>query len=190
MNAAPVLLRWSLLLLFSWSALAQEAPPMSLEEAQALAKKSAPSLKIARERLAQAELLVDKAWVMTRRRRRFHRSARTPPSGASRKVGSCPAKPTSPRRKADPVKRYTSQLVAMRVNQVPTREIPWPAKKRRKFLWRRARRVCFSFNAVGVKVPNQVSVWQEGPPIRGKASWRASSPTGLSGLRTISGRPS
>ncbi len=40
------------------------APPLALEEAKALAKKNSPTLQIARENLYQAELIIDKAWVM------------------------------------------------------------------------------------------------------------------------------
>jgi outer membrane protein TolC len=43
------------------------APPaLPLEEAKALAKKNSPTLQIAKENLYQAELIIDKAWVMVK----------------------------------------------------------------------------------------------------------------------------
>ena len=48
------------------------------------------------------------------------------------KVGIWPAKLTVPSKSADPVKRKTSQLVAIRVIHVPMREMLWPPKNRRK----------------------------------------------------------
>ena len=63
--------------------------------------------------------------------RRSHRSTNTPVTGARKSVGTCPANPTTPRRRSDPVRRYTIQLVAIRVIQVPTRETLWPLKKSR-----------------------------------------------------------
>jgi outer membrane protein len=41
-----------------------DPPPLPLQEAKALAKKNSPTLQIARENLYQAELIIDKAWVM------------------------------------------------------------------------------------------------------------------------------
>lgn len=41
-------------------------PPLPLEEAKALARKNSPTLQIAKENLYQAELLIDKAWVMVK----------------------------------------------------------------------------------------------------------------------------
>jgi hypothetical protein len=58
------------------------------------------------------------------------------------KVGICPAKLTVPSSSADPVNRKTSQLVAIRVIQVPMSEMLWPPKKRRKFLCLSARHAC------------------------------------------------
>jgi hypothetical protein len=58
------------------------------------------------------------------------------------KVGICPAKLTVPSRSADPVKRKTSQLVAIRVIHVPMSEMLWPPKKRRKFRCLSARHAC------------------------------------------------
>jgi outer membrane protein TolC len=52
-------------LLFSSPALAAP-PPLPLEDAKALAKKNSPTLQIAKENLYQAELLIDKAWVMVK----------------------------------------------------------------------------------------------------------------------------
>jgi hypothetical protein len=48
-------------------------------------------------------------------------------------VGICPANPTTPSKKAEPVSRYTSQLVASRVIHVPISEMLWPPKYKRKF---------------------------------------------------------
>jgi hypothetical protein len=59
---------------------------------------------------------------------RSMRSTSTPAKGASTKVGICPAKLTTPSSSAEPVRRYTSQLVAMRVIQVPTSDTPCPPK--------------------------------------------------------------
>src|SRR6202041_3629768 len=80
-----------------------------------------------------------RACVTSKTLRRLRRSTQTPAKGANRNVGICPAKPTTPSRKAEPVRRYTSQLVARRVIQVPIKEMPCPPKYRRKFLWRSAR---------------------------------------------------
>jgi len=52
------------ILLLCTSALA--APPLPLEDAKALAKKNSPTLQIAKENLYQAELIIDKAWVMVK----------------------------------------------------------------------------------------------------------------------------
>ena len=74
---------------------------------------------------------MDKNWVTTRRRWRSHLSTSTPANGARIRVGICPKKPTMPSRNTEPLSRYTSQLVAMRVIQVPTSETVWPLKKSR-----------------------------------------------------------
>jgi outer membrane protein TolC len=52
------------ILLLCTSAMA--APPLPLEDAKVLAKKNSPTLQIAKENLYQAELLIDKAWVMVK----------------------------------------------------------------------------------------------------------------------------
>jgi outer membrane protein TolC len=52
------------ILLLCTSAIA--APPLPLDEAKALAKKNSPTLQIAKENLYQAELIIDKAWVMVK----------------------------------------------------------------------------------------------------------------------------
>ena len=70
-------------------------------------------------------------WVVTMIRCRSRRSARLPPTGASKKTGICPAKPTSPSRTDDPLNRYTSHDCATDCIQVPISEISCPAKKRR-----------------------------------------------------------
>ena len=82
---------------------------------------------------------IESTCVTTRIRCRFERSTRTPANGARIRVGICPQNPTTPRSNAEPVSRYTSQLVAMRVIHVPTRETLWPPKKRRKLRDARAR---------------------------------------------------
>jgi len=82
------------------------------------------------------------AWVQTSRRRRSIRSISTPANGARRKVNICPAKPTTPSSHAEWVSRHTSQLVAMRVIQVPMSEMLWPATKSLKLRCRRARQAC------------------------------------------------
>src|ERR1700693_2456856 len=81
-------------------------------------------------------------WVTTSTLRRSRRSIQTPANGANRKVGICPEKPTIPSKSAEPVKRYTSQLVARRVIHVPIRETVWPLKYRRKLRDRSARQAC------------------------------------------------
>ena len=48
---------------------------------------------------------IEDVWVATRRLRRFCRSATAPPRGARRKIGICPQKPASPRRRDEPVSR-------------------------------------------------------------------------------------
>ena len=47
--------------------------------------------------------------------------------------GIWPQNPTTPRSSSDPVRRYTSQFVAIRVIHVPMSEMLCPQKKRRKF---------------------------------------------------------
>ena len=74
--------------------------------------------------------------------RRFQRSTHTPAKGASRKMGICPTNATVPSRIAEPVSRYTSQAVAIRVIHVPISEMLWPPKKRRKFRCLSARHAC------------------------------------------------
>jgi hypothetical protein len=44
-------------------------------------------------------------------------------------MGSWAANPTTPRRNAEFVRRYTSQASAICCIQVPMREISWPPKK-------------------------------------------------------------
>ena len=68
------------------------------------------------------------AWVHTSSRRRSIRSIQTPAKGARTKVGISPAKPTTPSSSEERVRRQTSQVVAIRVIQVPMIEMPWPAK--------------------------------------------------------------
>lgn len=70
----------------------------------------------------------------------FHRSAATPANGARKNAGIWLLKPTSPRRNAELVMRYTSQLIAVCCIHVPMSETPCPTKKRRKFLERRERK--------------------------------------------------
>src|SRR5512135_1316682 len=52
-------------------------------------------------------------WVQSSKRRRSILSANTPATGVSRKEGSCPAKPVSPSSRAEPDRRYTSQIMAL-----------------------------------------------------------------------------
>ncbi len=73
---------------------------------------------------------IESACVTTRTRWRECRSTNTPAMGESI-VGARPQNPMTPSIAAEPVRRYTSQLVAMRVSQVPTSETLWPAKKSR-----------------------------------------------------------
>jgi hypothetical protein len=65
----------------------------------------------------------DKIWVISKTLYLLNLSIITPATGDRRNVGICPAKPTSPRRNADPVMWYTSHGSAMRCIQVPMREI-------------------------------------------------------------------
>ena len=55
-------------------------------------------------------------------------SARPPAKGAKTKAGRSPRKPTRPKIRADPLSRYTSQLIAIRCAHVPISEIAWPKK--------------------------------------------------------------
>src|ERR1700691_2129838 len=73
---------------------------------------------------------------------RLSRSTHTPAKGATRKVGIWPAKLTVPSSSAEPVSRYTSHDVAMRVIQVPISEMVWPPKKSLKLRCRSARHTC------------------------------------------------
>ena len=61
-------------------------------------------------------------------RRRFQRSASTPPNVAKKKIGICPAKPTQPRRTGECVSRYTSHCCATDCIHVPISEINCPKK--------------------------------------------------------------
>src|SRR5580704_728928 len=72
---------------------------------------------------------------------RFQRSATMPPIGASRNTGICPAKPTTPSRSDEPVKRYTSQDCATFCIQVPISEINCPLKKSWKLRCRSERTI-------------------------------------------------
>ena len=64
-------------------------------------------------------------------RSEFIYDTHTPAKGASRKVGICPANPTTPSSSAEPVRRYTSQLVAIRVIHVPISDTLCPPKNSR-----------------------------------------------------------
>src|ERR1700691_6147663 len=81
---------------------------------------------------------------------RLSRSTHTPAKGATRKVGIWPAKLTVPSSSAEPVSRYTSHDVAMRVIQVPMSEIVWPPKNSRKLRCRNERHAC-AMPAVSVR---------------------------------------
>ncbi len=63
------------------------------------------------------------ACVHTRRLRRFSRSTQTPATGPNRNATIWPEKLTTPSNSAECVNRYTSQLVASRVIQVPISEM-------------------------------------------------------------------
>ncbi len=75
--------------------------------------------------------IIDMICVTTSRRRRSHRSTRMPANGPSRNAGNWPANPTRPSSTADPVSRYTSQLVAVVVIHEPASETIWPPKNSR-----------------------------------------------------------
>jgi hypothetical protein len=87
----------------------------------------------------ESDWIIAKICVTSKTCRRSSRSIQTPANGAKMKVGICPANPTTPSKKAERVSRYTSQLVARRVIQVPIREMHWPPKYKRKFRWRNDR---------------------------------------------------
>jgi hypothetical protein len=82
-------------------------------------------------RPARVSISIDSACVATSSRFRFHRSTAMPANGMRANAGTCDAKPTTPSSRAEPVRRYTSQLVAVIVIQVPHSETIWPPKKRR-----------------------------------------------------------
>src|SRR5580698_7166345 len=73
---------------------------------------------------------------------RLSLSTQTPANGATRNVGIWPAKLTVPNSSAEPVSRYTSHDVAMRVIQVPISEMVWPPKNSLKLRCRSARHTC------------------------------------------------
>jgi hypothetical protein len=52
-----------------------------------------------------ADWIIASTCVTTRIRWRFQRSTQTPATGARKKVGICPAKPTIPSSRAEPVSR-------------------------------------------------------------------------------------
>src|ERR1700722_10146273 len=79
-------------------------------------------------------------------------STQTPAKGATRNVGIWPAKLTVPSSSAEPVSRYTSHDVAMRVIQVPISEMVWPPKKSLKLRCRSARQMCDAPPVAGVSV--------------------------------------
>ena len=67
------------------------------------------------------------AWTTISIRRRSTRSAQTPATGATNSIGNCSAAVARPSMNAEPVSRYTSQLVAIVCIQVPRIDSPWPA---------------------------------------------------------------
>ena len=70
-------------------------------------------------------------WVTSSRRRLSVWSTNTPASGESRKIGICPANPTSPSSLAELVRWYASHREAVVVIQVPTSETTCPQKNSR-----------------------------------------------------------
>ena len=74
---------------------------------------------------------IDTVCVIASDRRRSMLSTMIPAKGPSRNAGICPANPTRPSRSAEPVSRYTSQLVAVVVIHEPASETIWPPKNRR-----------------------------------------------------------
>jgi outer membrane protein TolC len=61
-------LAWLILVVWPQVSLGENAaaPPLTLEEAKEMAKKSSPTLQAAQETLHQTELLIDKAWTMVK----------------------------------------------------------------------------------------------------------------------------
>ena len=59
---------------------------------------------------------------------RSSRSTHTPANGPTINETICPAKLTTPSSNTECVIRYTSQLVASFVIQLPITEVPWPKK--------------------------------------------------------------
>ena len=89
-------------------------------------------IRCERARAARAkDWIMDSTWVTTSTRCRSRRSTHTPAKGPRTKAGIWLIKPVRPSRKAEPVIRYTSQLVASRVIQVPTSERLCPPKNSR-----------------------------------------------------------
>jgi hypothetical protein len=77
------------------------------------------------------------AWSIARlcvsriRRCLFQRSVSTPATGERNRAGTWPQNSTRPRSHDEPVIRNTSQDMAICCIQVPTSEMPWPAKNSR-----------------------------------------------------------
>ncbi len=91
-------------------------------------------IEIVRESVRPAsakEAIISNVCVATSRRCRFHRSTKMPANGVSTNDGTCDEKPMTPSRSVDPVRRYTSQLVAVVVIHVPVSETICPPKNRR-----------------------------------------------------------
>ena len=85
--------------------------------------------------------IMDAVCVPITTRCRLCRSATIPPKGATRNTGNCPANPTAPNSKDDPVSRYTNQAWAMFCIHVPIREMSWPLKNSWKLRCSSARSV-------------------------------------------------
>ena len=62
---------------------------------------------------------------------RSKRSAQMPPNGDRNRIAICPAKPVMPSNSAEPLKRYTSQLMAICCTQVPISDTDCPVKYKR-----------------------------------------------------------
>ncbi len=65
-------------------------------------------------------------------------------------MGSCCAPAVTPSKSAEPVTRYTSQLMATVCIQFPSSDRPWPAQKILKLFERKARNAgCTEATALG-----------------------------------------
>ncbi len=121
---------------------------------------------------SRSDWIMDSDCVHTSTCLRLSLSTQTPAKGATRNVGIWPAKLTVPSSSAEPVSRYTSHDVAMRVIQVPISEMVCPPKKSLKLRCRSARQIRDVPVEAGVSVAG-VSVGALGA---GASGFRASRP--------------